>query len=153
MTTSVTITATNPGAGSETTITFDGTTNLMNTLIAYNMANPTIPLGFVGDGSQIPVAGQQAAVLVTILTNPYILTICGTELDLSCLASTPYVLKISEEGVTVDAATIAIDFVGSCVTATQTAPGYVQVQFDCNQPGLMPVDNTVFVMKNGSDTT
>ena len=44
MTTPVTITATNPGAGSEVTITFDGSTNIQDTLIAYNLANPTLPL-------------------------------------------------------------------------------------------------------------
>ena len=73
--------------------------------------------------------------------------------DLSDLANSP--ISVEEEGVTVNTAPITvIDFVGSGVTATETAPGEIQVsvpqdQFDVEEEGAVvntaPITSIDFV--------
>ena len=53
---------------------------------------------------------------------PYILSICGTDIDLSCLADAAFNLIIQEEGTPVETYVNTINFVGDCLTATVTSP-------------------------------
>ena len=62
---------------------------------------------------------------------PYILSICGTDIDLSCLADSAFNLIIQEEGVEVSQNVTTLNFIGDCLTATQSlTPGVVDVSLD-----------------------
>lgn len=185
-TTPVTITVSWPGTTWRTGVglwqapTRWGTIN--DLLLFWNTAwNPSIIYILVSwDGTQTPT--DSIICLPTVIINPYILTICGTEVDLSCLAQTPS-LSILDEGTLVESNTTSINFLGHCIAATVTWPWIVNVEMnieldrswcvsstpyilsvcwqsvdlsclaETNCPCPIPVQNNVFVMKNGNDIT
>jgi len=182
-TTPITITATGPGipvAVSVVSIWSLGSSVIINDYLDILNAgqNPGVVYTLVSwIGTQ--TLSTDIDLLPLTLVNPYILTICGTEVDLSCLAELPG-LVISDEWTSIEDFVTGIDFVWPCITASSVVAWLVKVEFTptftrwgCTGPNAyeldmcgevvdlsclalntdIPLENMAFVAKNGSDTT